>query len=283
MRVDCGSRQLDLATPVVMGVLNVTPDSFSDGGNYFDAARAIAHAHDMIAEGARIIDVGGESTRPGAALVPVQEELQRVIPVIEALSTLDVIVSVDTSKPEVMCAAVAAGACMINDIRALNEPGALEVAASTSAAVCLMHMQGQPATMQRAPQYDDVTGEVRDFLRMRIAACERAGIARNRLIIDPGIGFGKTLQHNLELLAHLAGFKELHCPLLIGVSRKSMMGQLLNRPVDERVYGGVAIATAALLLGAKIIRAHDVAATIDAIRVAQALHEHGYTAMTSNS
>ncbi|HVY23327.1 MAG TPA: dihydropteroate synthase [Steroidobacteraceae bacterium] len=277
MMVDCGSRQLDLATPVVMGVLNVTPDSFSDGGSYFDAARAVAHAHDMISEGARIIDVGGESTRPGAARVPVQEELRRVIPVIEALSTLDVIVSVDTSKAEVMRAAVAAGACMINDIRALNESGALEAAASTSAAVCLMHMQGQPATMQLAPHYDDVIGEVCDFLRMRIAACERAGIARNRLIIDPGIGFGKTLQHNLELLAHLAGFKELSCPLLVGVSRKSMMGQLLNRAVNERVHGGVAIATAALLSGAKIIRTHDVAATLDAVRVVQALYEHGYS------
>lgn len=276
MIVCCGTHRLNLATPVVMGVLNVTPDSFSDGGRFFDATSAIEHAHEMISQGAGIIDVGGESTRPGAALVSVQEELQRVIPVIEALSIRNVVVSVDTSKPDVMRAAVAAGACIINDIRALNEHDALEAAASTNAAVCLMHMQGQPATMQLAPKYDDILNEVHDFLRQRIETCERAGIARNRLIIDPGIGFGKTLQHNLTLLAHLENFKNLQCPLLIGVSRKSMMGKLLDRTVDERIHGGIAFATAALLAGAKIIRTHDVAATMDAVRVASALLEAGY-------
>ncbi len=265
-----------------MGVLNVTPDSFSDGGQYFDAQRAIDHAHAMIAQGAHLIDIGGESTRPGASSVSVQEELRRVIPVVEAISRLPaVLVSIDTSKSEVMRQAVAAGACVINDVRALTEPHALEVAAATTAAICLMHMQAQPATMQTAPHYDDVVSEVRDYLQQRIQICEQAGIQRNRLIIDPGIGFGKTLQHNLTLLAHLSSFDALKCPLLIGVSRKSMMSQLLNRAVDERVHGGVALATAAVLAGAKIIRAHDVAATVDAIRVATALREVGF-GMTNN-
>jgi dihydropteroate synthase len=277
MIVHCGSHQLDLTTPVIMGVLNVTPDSFSDGGKYLDVSPAIAHAHEMIEQGARMIDVGGESTRPGAMPVSVQEELRRVIPVIEAIASVPgVLASIDTSKPEVMRQAVAAGASIINDVRALTEPGALDAAADTSAAVCLMHMQGQPATMQVEPQYHDVVIEVTNYLRLRVDACEQAGIARNRIIIDPGIGFGKSLQHNLELLAHLSAFKVMQCPVLIGVSRKSLFAQLLNRAVDERVYGGVAIATAAALSGANIVRTHDVAATLDAIRVAHALLEHGY-------
>ena len=277
MIVQCGSHQLDLSAPVVMGVLNVTPDSFSDGGKYLDVASATEHAHAMIAEGARIIDVGGESTRPGAASVSVAEELRRVIPVIEAVAKIPgVLVSIDTSKAEVMREAVAAGAGVINDVRALTEPGALDAAAATSAAVCLMHMQGQPVTMQSGPQYHDVVVEVIEYLRSRVDACDQVGIARNRIIIDPGIGFGKTLQHNLALLARVSSFNVLQCPVLIGVSRKSMMRQLLNRTVDQRIPGGVALATAAVLAGAKIIRTHDVAATLDAIRVAHALLEYGY-------
>ena len=280
MIVDCGSQQLDLTIPVVMGVLNVTPDSFSDGGKYLDLHRAIDHAHEMIAQGARIIDVGGESTRPGAAMVSVDEELRRTIPAIEVLAKIpDVFVSIDTSKAEVMRQAVAAGATIINDIRALTEPGALEIVASTGAAVCIMHMQGQPDTMQIAPKYTDVVAEVHHYLAGRIAACASAGIKRDRIIIDPGIGFGKTLQHNLQLLSHLPSFNDLACPLLIGVSRKSMIGKLLDRGVEKRLDAGVALATAATLAGARIIRAHDVEAAFDAVRVAQALLQHGYGAL----
>lgn len=277
MIIDCGSYQLNLETPVVMGVLNVTPDSFSDGGKYVTVQSAIDRARQMIDEGARIIDIGGESTRPGAAEISIAEELRRTIPVIEVIAKLpDVLVSIDTSKADVMRQAVAAGACIINDVRALTESNTLEVAASTTAAICLMHMQGQPRTMQSSPQYDDVVTEVHEYLQQRIDACEQAGIARNRLIVDPGIGFGKTLQHNLQLLAHIKSFNDLNCPVLIGVSRKSMFAKLLNREVDDRVHGGVAVATAAVLAGAKIIRSHDVAATVDAIRVASALLEQGY-------
>jgi len=278
MIINCGSRELDLSTPVVMGVLNVTPDSFSDGGKYLDPQSAINRARQMVEQGARIIDIGGESTRPGAAQVSVEEELRRTIPVIEQVAKLaDVFVSIDTSKPEVMQRAVQAGAVIINDIRALTEKDALQAAASTNAAICLMHMQGQPDTMQLAPQYQDVVAEVHRYLADRIADVARAGVQRNRIIIDPGIGFGKTLQHNLELLSRLPSFGDLQCPLLIGVSRKSMMGPLLNRAVDERVNGGVALATASVLAGARIIRSHDVAATVDAIRVASSLLERGYT------
>jgi len=280
MIIECGSRELDLSTPVVMGVLNVTPDSFSDGGKFTDSQRAVDHAREMIEQGARIIDVGGESTRPGAELVSVDEELRRTIPVIEQISKLaDVIVSIDTSKPEVMRQAVGAGAGMINDIRALAESEALEAAASTGAAVCVMHMQGQPDNMQVAPHYTNVVADVHRYLAERIAACAQAGIARNKIIIDPGIGFGKTVQHNLELLSRLPTFSDLSCPLLIGVSRKSMIGKLLDRPVEERVSGGIALATAAVLAGAKIVRAHDVAATFDAVRVAHALLQQGYGAL----
>ncbi len=278
MLLHCGSRVLDLATPVVMGVLNVTPDSFSDGGKYSSVAGAVDHAAEMLGEGAGIIDVGGESTRPGAAAVTVSEELQRVVPVIEAIcARLDVLVSVDTSKSEVMRAAVAAGAHIINDVRALTEPGALQAAAATQAAVCLMHMRGQPATMQAAPGYDEVLTEVGEFLQQRIDVCVQQGIARNRLVLDPGIGFGKTVQHNLALLAHLPALARMHLPLLIGVSRKSLIGKVLDKPVEQRLYGGLALATAATLAGAHIIRAHDVAATCDAVRMAHALRQAGYS------
>lgn len=279
MLLHCASRTLDLSTPVVMGVLNVTPDSFSDGGRFVDRHRAVDHAAAMLAEGAAIIDVGGESTRPGAAAVSADEELQRVVPVIEAICARhDVLVSVDTSNPEVMRAAVAAGAGMINDIRALTEPGALQAAAAIDAAVCLMHMQGSPATMQLAPSYDDVVAEVGAFLAQRIEAGVNAGISGNRLAIDPGIGFGKTVEHNLTLLAHLPKLRALNAPILIGVSRKGMIGAVLGRPVGERLYGGVALATAAILSGAHIIRTHDVAPTCDAVRMATALRQAGYLA-----
>jgi len=279
MRLQCGSRMLDLSSPVVMGVLNITPDSFSDGGNFLDPQRAIDRAAQMIAEGAAIIDVGGESTRPGAKLVTVAEELQRVVPVIDAICRRhDVLVSVDTSKPEVMHAAVAAGAGLINDIRALTQPDALQAVAASNAAVCLMHMQGQPADMQTAPAYDDVVAEVSRYLRERVDACVQAGIARERIAIDPGIGFGKTTTHNLALLAQLPALHQLQLPLLIGVSRKSLIGAVLAQPVSQRMHGGLALATAAVLSGAKIIRTHDVAATCDAVRMAHALREAGYIA-----
>jgi dihydropteroate synthase len=273
----CGPYTLDLATPVVMGVLNITPDSFSDGGRFADAAAALQHALRMVEEGAALIDIGGESTRPGAQAVDAEEEIRRVVPVIEALAArTGVPISIDTSKPAVMTAAVRAGATLINDVRALREPGALEAAAGSGAAICLMHMQGEPRTMQADPRYGDVVAEVRDFLRERAAACRAAGVAQDRLVIDPGIGFGKRLEHNLALLAGLPALVALGWPVLVGVSRKSMFGALLGRAVDERVAGGVAMATAAVLSGASIVRTHDVAPTVDAIKVAEALRAAGY-------
>jgi dihydropteroate synthase len=259
-----------------MGVINVTPDSFSDGGRFASSEAAVAHALRMVEEGAGIIDVGGESTRPGALAVDAAEEIRRVVPVIEALAArAQVPISIDTSKPAVMTAAVSAGASMINDVRALREPGAIEAAAGTEAAICLMHMQGDPRTMQADPRYADVVAEVRDFLRSRTAACLASGIARDRLVIDPGIGFGKRLEHNLALLAGLPALTSLGWPVMIGVSRKSMFGALLGRGVEERLAGGVAVATAAVLAGARIVRTHDVAATVDAVKVAVALREAG--------
>jgi dihydropteroate synthase len=273
----CGPYTLDLATPVVMGVLNITPDSFSDGGRFADAEVALRHALRMVEEGAALIDIGGESTRPGARAVDAGEEIRRVVPVIEALAARTrVPISIDTSKPAVMTAAVRAGATLINDVRALREPGALETAAGSGAAICLMHMQGEPRTMQVDPRYVDVVAEVRDFLRERAEACRAAGVANDRLLIDPGIGFGKRLEHNLALLAGLPALIELGWPVLIGVSRKSMLGALLGRAVDERVAGGVAMATAAVLSGASIVRTHDVAPTVDALKVAVALRAAGY-------
>jgi dihydropteroate synthase len=260
-----------------MGVINVTPDSFSDGGRFVSNEAAVAHALRMIEEGAGLIDIGGESTRPGAQDVCAEEEIRRVVPVIEALAARTRIpISVDTSKPAVMTAAVRAGASMINDVRALREPGAIEAAAGTDAAICLMHMQGEPRTMQADPRYGDVVAEVRDFLRGRAETCLASGIARDRLVVDPGIGFGKRLEHNLALLAGLPSLTSLGWPVLIGVSRKSMFGALLGRAVDERVAGGVAVVTAAVLAGASVVRTHDVAATVDAVKVAVALRDAGY-------
>jgi dihydropteroate synthase len=276
MLLCCGQHSLDLSTPLVMGVLNVTPDSFSDGGRFADVAAAVAHAMRMIEQGAALIDVGGESTRPGAPAVDAEAEIERVVPVIEALAARTTVpISVDTSKPAVMTAAVRAGATFINDVRALREPGALGAAADTGAAICLMHMQGEPRTMQVDPRYQDVVTEVRDFLGERARSCIAAGIARERLVIDPGIGFGKRLEHNLALLASLQALVELRWPVLVGVSRKSMFGTLLGRAVDERVAGGVAMATAAVLSGASIVRTHDVAPTVDAVKVAVALRKAG--------
>jgi len=272
MKLTCGDTVLDLAEPCVMGVLNVTPDSFSDGGRYADLAAAVARGVAMVEEGAAIIDVGGESTRPGAAAVSVQEELARVIPVIEQLAArVAVPISVDTSKPAVMSAAIAAGASLVNDVRALREPGALDAVARTGAAVCLMHMQGEPRTMQASPAYEDVVAEVRRFLAGRVEACVAAGIARERICVDPGIGFGKLPEHNLALLAGLGRLADPAIPVLVGVSRKSLIGIITGRPAAERLAGSVAFAALAASRGAAIIRAHDVAATVDAVKVASAL------------
>jgi dihydropteroate synthase len=267
----CRDRSLDLAAPVVMGILNVTPDSFSDGGKFARRDAALAQARRMIAEGAAIIDVGGESTRPGASPATLDEELARVVPVIETLrAESPVFISVDTSKPEVMRAATRAGADIINDVRALAEPGALEAAAATGAGVCLMHMRGEPRTMQDEPRYDDVVEEVSAFLAGRIRACRDAGIETSRIAIDPGFGFGKNTTHNLTLLKHLGQFQSLGAPLAVGLSRKSMLAKLTGRAVDDRTAGSVALAAIAVLNGARIVRAHDVAATFDAVRVASA-------------
>jgi len=275
--LSCGPRALDLCAPVVMGILNLTPDSFSDGGRFTAPARSIARAREMVEEGAAIIDVGGESTRPGAPDVSVEEELARVVPVIEAIATrLDVPVSVDTSKPEVMRAAVAAGAGLINDVRALQEPGALEAAAELGVPLCLMHMQGQPRTMQDAPRYGDVVAEVRDFLLERATVCEAVGIPRERILLDPGFGFGKTLEHNLRLLASVDRLVATGYPVLVGMSRKSMIGQILEgAPVEERLHGSVAAALIAAMKGARILRVHDVKPTVDALRVFAAMQQVG--------
>jgi dihydropteroate synthase len=263
---------LELAAPVVMGVLNVTPDSFSDGGRFYDPGRALAHAQRLRAEGAALIDVGGESTRPGAAAVEVAEELRRVLPVVSALARDPaLLVSVDTSSPDVIRACAEAGAVMINDVRALTRPGALAAVAATGMAVCLMHMQGEPAAMQQAPRYGNVVAEVREWLAQRVAAVVAGGVARARICIDPGFGFGKSSAHNLEMLEGLHGFQALGLPLLAGLSRKSLLGGLTGRASDERLAGSVALATIAMLRGAAIVRAHDVAATVDAARVVAAL------------
>lgn len=270
----CRDRTLDLGTPAVMGVLNVTPDSFSDGGRFVDPEAALGQARRMIDEGAAIIDVGGESTRPGADPATAEEELSRVIPVIAALRRESpVFISVDTSKPEVMLAAVAAGADIINDVRALEAPGALAAAAETGAGVCLMHMKGEPRTMQDAPVYDDVLAEVRTYLAQRIEACVTAGISRPRIVADPGFGFGKRHVDNLALLKQLGTLGALGVPVLVGLSRKSMLARLTGRPVAQRTAGSVALAAIAVLNGARIVRAHDVAATLDAIRVAAAVSQ----------
>jgi dihydropteroate synthase len=259
-----------------MGVLNITPDSFSDGGRYFDRARAIEQAHELVAQGAAILDVGAESTRPGAAAVDVEEERRRVLPVLEAVvPNVDVPVSVDTSKPAIMRAAIEAGATMINDVRALREPGAVEAVAASRVAICLMHMQGEPRTMQVEPHYQDVVREVREFLQARVEACERAGVARERIAIDPGFGFGKTMAHNLALLNALSQLGSPDLPVLVGLSRKAMLGTITGKPTAERLHGSIALATVAVLNGARIIRAHDVAETVDAVKVAAAVLEGG--------
>ena len=270
--LDCGGRELRLDRARVMGVVNVTPDSFSDGGAHADADAAVAHGLRLAAEGADLLDVGGESTRPGAGEIPVEEELRRVIPVIERLARECALpISVDTSKPEVMRAAVAAGAGMINDPYARRREGVLEAVAGLGVPACLMHMQGTPQDMQDDPRYDDVVAEVHSFFTQRIFACEMAGIARKKLLVDPGFGFGKTLEHNLQLLRQLSRFVELGVPVLAGLSRKGMIGKLTGRGLDARVHGSVAAALIAVQNGAMLVRVHDVAATVDALAVWRAV------------
>ncbi|GAB1408176.1 dihydropteroate synthase [Thermomonas brevis] len=268
-QLDCNGRILRLDRPRVMGIVNATPDSFSDGGRHAGAGAAVAHGLRLAEEGADILDIGGESTRPGADEVPVEEELRRVVPVIEALAAQVAIpISIDTSKPEVMRAAVAAGAGIINDVYALRRDGALEAAAALGVPVVLMHMQGEPRTMQAAPDYDDVVGEVHRFLAERIFACEMAGIDKRRIVADPGFGFGKDAAHNLQLLARLRRFTELGVPVLAGLSRKRTIGEITGRDVpDQRVHGSVAAHLLAAQNGAAIVRVHDVAATVDALKV----------------
>lgn len=268
----CRNRSIDLTRPVVMGILNVTPDSFSDGGRYAAPDAAIERAMEMAAEGAAIIDVGGQSTRPGALTVEESIEIGRVVPVIEAIAArCEIAISIDTSRPMVMAAGVAAGACIINDVYALREPRARAVAARTQAGVCLMHMQGEPRTMQDSPHYNDVVGEVMEFLAQQRRACIEAGVANDAIALDPGFGFGKNLEHNLTLLRELPRFAALGAPLLVGVSRKSVIGKILGKTVQDRLYGGLGLAALAVGNGARIIRTHDVAATLDAVRSVSAV------------
>ncbi|WP_317930193.1 dihydropteroate synthase [Halioxenophilus sp. WMMB6] len=277
----CGDLSLSLLTPKVMGVLNVTPDSFSDGGSYhkssgeLDLKLVLQRVQIMLDEGAEIIDVGGESTRPGAAQVGIEEELKRVVPVVAAIrKQFDVVVSVDTSSPAVIRQAADHGAGLINDVRALMVDGALNAAVDSRLPVCLMHMQGQPQSMQSSPSYSDIVAEVYDFLSQRLAACTAAGIDRQQILLDPGFGFGKSRAHNLTLVNELHRFTTLECPLLVGFSRKSTVGEILNKPVNERVYGSLALAYEALRQGAKILRVHDVAATVDIVKIHNALEDN---------
>jgi dihydropteroate synthase len=267
----CGTFSFPLDRPLVMGVVNVTPDSFSDGGRLATAQQAIDHARRLHDEGADLLDVGGESTRPGAAAVSLDEERRRVLPVVEALAREGRAVSVDTQKPELMCDAVAAGAAMVNDINAFRTPGTLEAVAATPAAVCVMHMQGSPGNMQRDPRYADVVAEVHSFLAERVAAMRGAGIASERIVVDPGFGFGKTQAHNLELLRQLDRFRDLGAAVLAGLSRKSMLGRITGREVGDRLAASVAAALIAVQHGAGIVRVHDVAATRDALAVLAAV------------
>jgi dihydropteroate synthase len=265
-------RLLGAGRPLVCGILNVTPDSFSDGGRYDSPGRAVEHGRRLAAEGADLIDIGGESTRPGSRPPTLEEELARVVPVVAALAgEVGVPLSVDTSRPEVMRAAVGAGASMLNDVRALQAPGAVQAAADLGVPVCLVHMQRSPETMQREPRYDDVVSDVRAFLAERLAACRRAGIRTEHLVVDPGFGFGKTLSHNVELLRSLDAFAVLGVPVMVGLSRKSMVGQLTGRPAGERLPGSVAAALIAAQRGATVLRVHDVAATRDALAVLDAV------------
>lgn len=271
-RLPCGNRVLDLARAHVMGILNVTPDSFSDGGRFNQLDVALRHAEAMVAAGATLIDIGGESTRPGAGAVSPLEELERVAPVVERIGReLDVIISVDTSTPAVMRETARLGAGLINDVRSLRRDGALDAAAASGLPVCLMHMLGEPGDMQDSPHYQDVTREVGAFLAERMDACAVAGIDAQRIILDPGFGFAKTLQHNLSLFKHMEALHSLGRPLLVGVSRKSMIGQALGRPVGERLHGSLALAALAVAKGAKIIRVHDVAETVDVVRMITAV------------
>jgi dihydropteroate synthase len=272
LKLTLGNAELDLSQPRIMGVLNRTPDSFSDGGRYVDFDAALEQAERMVREGADIIDVGGESTRPGAEEVTLAEELDRVIPLIEQLwSRLGVLVSVDTSKPEVMRSAIGGGAAMVNDVCALRRPGAMEIVAGSGAAVCLMHMQGEPRTMQKDPQYKDVTAEVKAFLKERAGTLEAAGVPRERIVLDPGFGFGKNLEHNLTLLKRLPDIAALGYPVLVGLSRKSMIGALTGaKATDDRLHGSVSAAVIAVQNGAHIVRCHDVAPTVEALKVAHA-------------
>ena len=269
-----GRYSLTLERPLIMGVVNVTPDSFSDGGRFFGTQQAVEHARVLIEEGADILDIGGESSRPAAEPVGLDEELRRVMPVLEQLAQMPVPVSVDTCKPEVMRCAIAAGAAMVNDINALREPGALEAVAQSQAAVCLMHMQGGPRSMQRDPQYEDVVAEVTAFLAQRVEAAQQAGIARERIVIDPGFGFGKSTGHNLELLQGLSTIAGLGQPVLVGLSRKSLFGKITGKPVADRVSASVAAALLAVERGAALVRVHDVAATRDALLVLNAIEGH---------
>ncbi|EIK53051.1 dihydropteroate synthase [Stutzerimonas stutzeri TS44] len=271
-RLPCGSRVLDLSRPQVMGILNVTPDSFSDGGRYALQDAALKHAESMVRAGATLLDVGGESTRPGARAVSPTEELERVAPVVEAIAReLDVVISVDTSTPAVIREVARLGAGLINDVRSLRRDGALDAALDSGLPVCLMHMRGEPGDMQDDPQYADVTTEVCDFLAQRMAECVAAGIKAERIVLDPGFGFAKTLAHNLSLFRHLERLHALGRPLLVGVSRKTMIGKVLGREVNERLYGSLALAALAVAKGAQIIRVHDVAETVDVVRMIAAV------------
>ncbi|MCD6681194.1 MAG: dihydropteroate synthase [Burkholderiaceae bacterium] len=272
-RLRCGRFVLSLEHPLVMGVVNVTPDSFSDGGRYSTHEAAVRHAHRLIDEGADLLDIGGESTRPGAAEVSADEEIRRIVPVLDALRDCGRALSVDTRRPETMRAALEHGVDLVNDIGALRAPGALDAVRTSECAVCLMHMLGEPGTMQQAPRYGDVVGEVEDFLAGRLAAVLAAGIDRERIVVDPGIGFGKTLRHNLQLLAALDELVALGMPVLVGVSRKSMIGTLTGRDVDHRLAGSLSAMLAAVMRGARIVRVHDVAETRDALRVWQAIDD----------
>lgn len=277
-RLRAGRFLLTLDRPLIMGVVNVTPDSFSDGGCFLEVDRAVEHARRLIEEGAHILDVGGESTRPGAPPLSLQEEADRVLPVIAAVNGLGVPISVDTRKPKLMHQALAAGADMINDIEALRAPGALAAVAGSDCAVCLMHMRGEPGTMQQSPEYEDVLSEVQAFLVARVAACEEAGIDRSRLTVDPGFGFGKTVRHNLSLIRGLPRLAAGGVPVVAGLSRKSMLGKITGRDVGERLAGSVAAALLAVDRGAAIVRVHDVAATRDALLVRQAVLDEDYEA-----
>ena len=269
----CGRHRLDLSRPCVMGVLNVTPDSFSDGGRFVDFDRALTHARAMLADGADIIDIGGESTRPGASPTSESDEIVRVVPIVEALARENAVVSVDTMKPAVMRAAISAGASMVNDVRALQSSEALEIVAEHDVAVCLMHMRGEPRTMQSAPVYGDVVADVRRFLEQRVAACRSAGIADERIAVDPGFGFGKTVAHNLRLLRGLSAIASLGLPIVAGLSRKSTLGALTGRSADDRLAASLAAALSAVVHGASIIRVHDVRETVDALKVWRAIEQ----------